>query len=69
MSALRLYEYTQSMENAPVALAPLFWRIASENEIDAQANGIEMRIHATRGVVMSNPVLLEGILRNLARTP
>jgi signal transduction histidine kinase len=67
VSALRLYEHTQSMEIAPVALAPLFWRIASENEGDAKANGIEMRVHATRGVVMSNPVLLEGILRNLVR--
>ena len=67
VGALRVYEHTQSMEIAPVALAPLFWRIASENEGDAKANGIEMRVHATRGVVMSNPVLLEGVLRNLVR--
>ena len=67
VSALRLYEHTQRMEISPVALAPLFWRIANENESDARENGIELRVHATRGVVMSNPVLLEGILRNLVR--
>jgi len=67
VNALRLYEHTQRMEITAVALAPLFWRIANENEGDAQEDGIELRIHATRGVVMSNTVLLEGILRNLLR--
>ena len=67
VSALRLYEHTQRMEISPVALAPLFWRIAHENDSDARENGIEIRVHATRGVVMSNHVLLEGILRNLVR--
>jgi two-component system phosphate regulon sensor histidine kinase PhoR len=67
VGALRLYEHTQRMELSPVPLAPLFWRIASENESAAQEKGIEVRVHATRGVVMSNPVLLDGILRNLVR--
>jgi signal transduction histidine kinase len=67
VSALRLYEHTQSMEISRVSLAPLFRRIASENESDVQANGIKMRVHATRGVVMSNSILLEGVLRNLVR--
>ena len=67
VSALRLYEHTQRMEISPVALAPLFWRIAKENESDALENGIELRVHATRAMVMSNSVLLEGILRNLVR--
>jgi two-component system phosphate regulon sensor histidine kinase PhoR len=67
VSALRLYEHTQRMEISPVALAPLFWRIAHENESDAQERGIDLRVHATRGMVMSNPVLLEGVLRNLVR--
>jgi len=47
------------MEIRPVALAKLFWRVASESESEAQENGIELRVHATRGVVMSNLVLLE----------
>lgn len=67
VSALRLYEHTQKMEISSVALAPLFWRIANENGSDARENGIDIRVHATRGVIMSNPVLLEGILRNLVR--
>lgn len=67
VNALRLYEHTQRMEIAAVRLAPLFWRIANENERDAQEDGIELRVHATRGAVMSNAVLLEGILRNLVR--
>lgn len=67
VSALRLYEHTQKMEIAPVALGPLFRRIANENENDAQESGIELRVHRTRAVMMSNPVLFEGILRNLVR--
>jgi len=67
VSALRLYEHTQKMEITSVPLGPLFWRIASENENDARENGIDLRIHATRGAVVSNSVLLEGILRNLVR--
>ena len=66
-SALRLYEHTQRMEISPVPLAPLFWRIAKENGSDALENSIELRVHATSATVMSNSVLLEGVLRNLVR--
>jgi signal transduction histidine kinase len=67
VGALHLYEHTQSMEIAAVALAPLFWRIANENEMDALEKGIDLRVQATHRAVMSNPVLLDGILRNLVR--
>ena len=67
VSALRLYEHTQKMEVTPVALAPLFWRIANENENDARENCIDLRVHSTRQVIVSNPVLFEGVLRNLVR--
>lgn len=67
VSALRLYEHTQKMEIAPMSLAPLFWRIANENENDARDNGIDLRVHSTREVIVSNPVLFEGVLRNLVR--
>jgi two-component system phosphate regulon sensor histidine kinase PhoR len=67
VSALRLYEHTQKMEILPVALAPLFWRIANENENEARENCVDLRVHATRGVIASNPVLFEGVLRNLVR--
>src|SRR5580704_1322234 len=32
LEALRLYEYTKTLEITSVALAPLFWRLRSENE-------------------------------------
>lgn len=67
VGALRLYEHTQTMQLSPVALGPLFWRIASENEGAAEEKDIELRVHATRSAVMSNCVLLDGILRNLVR--
>jgi two-component system, OmpR family, phosphate regulon sensor histidine kinase PhoR len=67
VSVLRIYEHTQRMEISSVALAPLFSRIASENESDARDNGVDLRVHATRGMVMSNLVLLDSILRNLVR--
>src|SRR5688572_1346258 len=50
VSALRHYEHTQRMEISPVALAPLFWRIAKENESDALENGIGLRVHPTRAM-------------------
>ncbi|MCV9966741.1 HAMP domain-containing histidine kinase [Pararhizobium sp. BT-229] len=67
IGALRLYEHSQRIELSLVPLGPLFWRIASENEHAAREKGVEMRFHTTRGVVVSNPVLLDGILRNLMR--
>jgi two-component system phosphate regulon sensor histidine kinase PhoR len=67
VGALRLYEHTQGMELSAVPLAPLFCRIASENENAAREKGIHIRVRATRGVVISNSVLLDGILRNLVR--
>jgi signal transduction histidine kinase len=65
LGALRLYEQTRKMEVGAVALAPLFWRIANENRIEILEKCIDARVHATRSLVMSNPVLLDGMLRNL----
>jgi two-component system, OmpR family, phosphate regulon sensor histidine kinase PhoR len=67
VSALRLYEHTQRMEVTAVALAPLFWRIARENESDAREKGVDLRISSSAAAVVSNSVLLEAILRNLVR--
>lgn len=67
VGALRLYEHTKTMELSSVALAPLLWRIASETEEAAREKGVELRVCATRATVMSNSVLLDGILRNLVR--
>lgn len=65
LSALRLYEYTKTMEMSSVALAPLLWRLCNENEDAALRRGIDMRMCSTKAQVTSNPVLLGGVLRNL----
>ena len=65
LGAVRLYEYTKTMELSSVALAPLFWRLCNENEDAALRRGIDIRVCSTEARVMSNPLLLGGILRNL----
>jgi two-component system phosphate regulon sensor histidine kinase PhoR len=65
LGALRLYEHTKAMEMSSVALAPLFWRLRNENEDAALRRGIDMRVCATKAHIVSNPVLLGSILRNL----
>ena len=65
LDALRLYEYTKTIEITSVALAPLFWRLCSESEDAALERGIDMRVCSTAARVKSNPVLLASILRNL----
>jgi two-component system phosphate regulon sensor histidine kinase PhoR len=67
VGALRLYEYTKRIEVSPVGLAPLFYRIGNENMPAAVEKGIELCIYSTAAGVMSHPVLLDGILRNLVR--
>jgi two-component system, OmpR family, phosphate regulon sensor histidine kinase PhoR len=67
VGALRLYEQARSMEISTVALSPLLRRIGGENVDAAQDKGVELRTCRTGAAVMSNPVLLDGILRNLLR--
>lgn len=67
VGALRLYEHTRSIQAFPVALSPLLKRIGSENEDAVLENGLELRVCPTTACVMSHPVLLDGILRNLVR--
>ena len=65
LDALRLHEFTKTIEITSVSLAPLFWSLCSESEDAALGRGIEMRVCPTEIRVKSNPVLLSGILRNL----
>jgi two-component system, OmpR family, phosphate regulon sensor histidine kinase PhoR len=65
LDAIRLYEFTKTMEVSSVALAPLLWRLGKENKEAALQRGIDMRVQSTAAHVMSNPVLLSGILHNL----
>jgi two-component system, OmpR family, phosphate regulon sensor histidine kinase PhoR len=65
VGALRLYEYAKTMETSSVELAPLFWRLRNENEEKALQSGIELRVCRTTASVVSHPLLLNAILRNL----
>jgi signal transduction histidine kinase len=67
VGALRLYEQTRSIEVVLVPLAPLLWRIGAENAEAAADKCMELRVVETTAAVMSHPVLLDGILRNLVR--
>ena len=53
------------MEMSSIALGPLFWRLFNDNEDAALQRGVKLRARQTGTRVVSNPVLLEGILRNL----
>lgn len=65
LSALRLYEYTKTMELSSIALAPLLWGLCNENEDAALRRGIDIRVCPTKTDVVSNPLLLRAILCNL----
>jgi two-component system, OmpR family, phosphate regulon sensor histidine kinase PhoR len=65
--ALRLYEYTRTMELSPIPLAPLFDNVKTRDVELAGQKGLDLRISPTRAVVISNAVLLDGIVRNLVR--
>lgn len=67
VGALRLYEHTRGIEVCPVPLSPLFARIAHESQDAAIEKDIDLRVCWTRAMVLSHPVLLDGILRNLVR--
>lgn len=67
VGALRLVEQSDTIEISRVPLCPLLQRIAAENELSAREKDVDIRLCATSCTVMSNPVLLEGIVRNLVR--
>jgi light-regulated signal transduction histidine kinase (bacteriophytochrome) len=65
--ALRLYEHTTTMEPSPVPLAPLFDSGRTDGIDPVRQKGLDLCIRPTRAVVMSNTVLLDGIMGNLVR--
>jgi signal transduction histidine kinase len=65
VDAFYLAERADSLEVSSVALGPLFWRLRHDNEDAAIQRGIDLRVLATNAHVVSNPVLLGCILRNL----
>ncbi|HEY2526708.1 MAG TPA: HAMP domain-containing sensor histidine kinase [Xanthobacteraceae bacterium] len=67
VEALRLHEHSANVEPVPVALMPILARLSGENEELADRKGLTLRIRPTHAAVISDPFLLEGILRNLIR--
>jgi two-component system phosphate regulon sensor histidine kinase PhoR len=66
LGALRLYEHSrEAAKLSPVQLEPLFRQACSENDESARRKGIDITVCPTRASVMSNALLLNGILRNL----
>ncbi len=65
LGAVRLYEHSTEAMLSPVALDPLFRQACQENAESAMQKGIDIRVRPTGASVMSNAVLLNGILRNL----
>ena len=60
-------EHTTTMKLSPVPLAPIFDGVRTENVEPARQKGLDLRVRPTRAVVVSNAVLLDGIVRNLVR--
>ncbi len=65
LGALRLYEHSREARLSPVRLEPLFRQACSENDESARRKGIDIILCPTCVSVMSNALLLNGILRNL----
>jgi two-component system phosphate regulon sensor histidine kinase PhoR len=65
VDAFYLAERTDALDASSVGLGPLFWRLRHENEDAAIQSGIDLRAVTTNAQVVSNPVLLGCILRNL----
>jgi two-component system, OmpR family, phosphate regulon sensor histidine kinase PhoR len=65
VDAFYLAERDNALEVSSVALGPLFWRLQHENDDAALQRGIDLRAVTTNAHVLSNPVLLGCILRNL----
>lgn len=64
VSALRLYEYTRTMDATEVALSPLLSRLSQENFEAAASKSVRIKICASSHRVISNPVLLRSIFGN-----
>jgi len=65
LGAVRLSEHSKEAKLSPVALEPLFRQACHENAESALQKGIDIRVCPTGASVMSNAVLLNGVLRNL----
>jgi two-component system, OmpR family, phosphate regulon sensor histidine kinase PhoR len=67
IEALRLHQQSACIRLTPVALTPILSRIRDDSEDLACRKGIALRTGPIRAFVMSDAVLLDGVLRNLVR--
>ena len=65
LAILHFYDQTKTLELSTVDVAPLLSRLHRENAEAALRKGIDIRICKTSAQIISNPVLLEGVLSNL----
>jgi two-component system, OmpR family, phosphate regulon sensor histidine kinase PhoR len=65
VDAFYLAEHDNALEVSSVGLGPLFWRLRHENDDAALQRAIDIRAISTNTHVISNPLLLGCILRNL----
>jgi two-component system phosphate regulon sensor histidine kinase PhoR len=67
LEAVRVEERVGRLASEAVEIAPLFERLHHEHADRARRKGLDFRIQPLRCAARSDPVLLEGILRNLVR--
>jgi signal transduction histidine kinase len=67
VEALNLQERSPEDLNAPVPLRPILEDLMAEFHEPARRKGITLQVTIARGIALSHPVLLAGILRNLVR--
>lgn len=65
--ALHICRHFGKIVPEPVQVETVLQRLAQQFDGPARGKGIDFRSLPTRAVIMSQPVLLDGILRNLAR--
>ena len=65
--ALRICRHFGKILPEPVRVESVLHRLAQQFDGPARGKGIDFRSLPTRAVIMSQPLLLDGILRNLAR--
>jgi signal transduction histidine kinase len=65
LDALRLHERAKQITLSPVSLETLFHNVKREHSRAAQSAGLIFHVVPSHCVVMSDPFLLQGMLRNL----
>ena len=65
--ALHFYQHSGRISPEPVGVAAILERVALQLDGPARRKGVDFRSLPTRAAIMSKPMLLDGILCNLAR--